>query len=95
VINGDITQVDLPQGKASGLREAELVLRGVSGISMFRFGQSDVVRHPLVQKIVHAYDRWDTARDEERAARERAAEERRTAAQDAAGQPAPGVSVSG
>jgi len=96
VINGDITQVDLPQGKASGLREAELVLHGVSGIAMFRFGQSDVVRHPLVQKIVLAYDRWDVARNEEREANERAAEERRTAVQSAAGPTAaPGVSVSG
>ena len=62
VINGDVTQVDLPQGKTSGLREAEEVLHGVPGIAFFRFGQDDVVRHPLVQKIVHAYDRYEQAR---------------------------------
>jgi len=70
VINGDVTQVDLPQGKDSGLRQAQEVLDGVPGISFFRFGQADVVRHPLVQKIVHAYDRWDTRKREEREARD-------------------------
>ena len=79
VINGDITQVDLPQGKVSGLREAEVVLSGVSGISFFRFGQADVVRHPLVQKIVTAYDRFDTARAEREAEREAAREAEREA----------------
>ena len=74
VINGDITQVDLPQGKVSGLREAEEVLSGVSGIAFFRFGQADVVRHPLVQKIVTAYDRFDTARAEREAQRAAGAE---------------------
>ncbi len=62
VINGDITQVDLPSGKASGLIQAREVLGGVPGIAFFRFGQDDVVRHPLVQKIVHAYDRYDQRR---------------------------------
>jgi phosphate starvation-inducible protein PhoH and related proteins len=57
VINGDVTQVDLPAGRASGLREAEQVLAGVEGISFVRFNERDVVRHPLVQKIVGAYDR--------------------------------------
>ncbi|HMB52190.1 MAG TPA: PhoH family protein [Thermoanaerobaculia bacterium] len=70
VINGDVTQVDLPQGKDSGLRQAQEVLDGVAGISFFRFGQADVVRHPLVQKIVHAYDRWDTRKREERESRD-------------------------
>jgi phosphate starvation-inducible protein PhoH and related proteins len=59
VINGDITQVDLPQGRMSGLREAQEVLNGVQGIKFFFFDQRDVVRHALVQKIVTAYDSFD------------------------------------
>src|SRR5829696_741248 len=55
VINGEITQVDLPQGRMSGLREAQEVLSGVEGIKFFFFDQRDVVRHALVQKIVNAY----------------------------------------
>jgi phosphate starvation-inducible PhoH-like protein len=64
VINGDITQVDLPQGKMSGLREAQEVLSRVDGIKFFFFDQRDVVRHPLVQKVVHAYDIFDRLRAE-------------------------------
>jgi phosphate starvation-inducible protein PhoH and related proteins len=64
VINGDITQVDLPQGKMSGLREAQEVLSEVEGIKFFFFDQRDVVRHALVQKIVSAYERHDRARQE-------------------------------
>ncbi len=62
VINGDITQVDLPKGLASGLREALEVLADVPGIAFFRFGQDDVVRHPLVQKIVNAYENFEERR---------------------------------
>jgi phosphate starvation-inducible PhoH-like protein len=57
VITGDITQVDLPAGKASGLREAQAVLRGIDGIRFVRFTERDVVRHPLVQEIISAYER--------------------------------------
>ncbi len=64
VINGDITQVDLPQGKMSGLREAQEVLSRVDGIKLLLFDQRDVVRHPLVQKMVHAYDIFDRLRAE-------------------------------
>jgi phosphate starvation-inducible PhoH-like protein len=64
VINGDVTQVDLPQGKLSGLREAQEVLSDVEGIKFFTFDQSDVVRHALVQKIVTAYDRHDRVKRE-------------------------------
>jgi phosphate starvation-inducible PhoH-like protein len=56
VLNGDVTQVDLPQGRTSGLREAREVLDDVEGIKFFYFDQRDVVRHPLVQKIVNAYE---------------------------------------
>ncbi len=56
VITGDITQVDLPDGKRSGLRHTEQVLRGIEGIRFVWFSHQDVVRHPLVQKIVQAYE---------------------------------------
>ncbi len=59
VVNGDITQVDLPSFTASGLREAQDVLRGVAGIGFVYFDKRDVVRHPLVQKVVAAYERHD------------------------------------
>jgi len=57
VITGDITQIDLARGQKSGLVEAERVLAGVRGIAFVRFTSADVVRHPLVQKIIDAYER--------------------------------------
>jgi phosphate starvation-inducible PhoH-like protein len=57
VITGDVTQVDLPAGKASGLKEAQTILRGIPGIQFVTFTERDVVRHPLVQEIITAYDR--------------------------------------
>lgn len=59
VITGDPSQVDLPKGQRSGLNHACEVLADVQGISFTRFTSKDVVRHPLVQKIVDAYDDWD------------------------------------
>jgi phosphate starvation-inducible PhoH-like protein len=59
VVTGDVTQVDLPTGKKSGLREARNILGNVEGIKFFDFNERDVVRHPLVSKIVVAYDRMD------------------------------------
>ena len=56
VVTGDVTQVDLPDGKKSGLREANRILGQVEGIKFFNFSHKDVVRHPLVSKIVNAYD---------------------------------------
>ncbi len=64
VVNGDITQVDLPQGRQSGLREAQEVLADVAGIKFFTFDQRDVVRHQLVQQIVTAYDQFDRVKKE-------------------------------
>jgi phosphate starvation-inducible PhoH-like protein len=61
VITGDVTQVDLPTGKKSGLREAREILSDVDDVSFFEFTEKDVVRHPLVGKIVTAYDRFDRA----------------------------------
>ncbi|WP_337056483.1 PhoH family protein [Pseudomonas sp. USHLN015] len=59
VITGDITQVDLPRGTRSGLTHVIDVLRDVPGIAFTNFKSQDVVRHPLVQRIVEAYDRYD------------------------------------
>ena len=56
VVTGDLTQVDLPKHQKSGLKDALDVLRGVEGISFTFFGAKDVVRHPLVARIVNAYD---------------------------------------
>ncbi len=56
VVTGDVSQIDLPKGVASGLVEAEQVLRRVKGIAMTRFTAADVVRHPLVARIVEAYE---------------------------------------
>lgn len=56
VVTGDVTQIDLPKGAMSGLIEAEHVLKRVKGIAMTRFTSADVVRHPLVARIVDAYD---------------------------------------
>jgi phosphate starvation-inducible PhoH-like protein len=67
VVTGDVTQVDLPEGKKSGLRESRLVLDHVSGILFFDFSDRDVVRHPVVQKIVVAYDRAEKAAVERKA----------------------------
>ncbi len=62
VINGDITQVDLPSGTASGLREASHILKDVDGIAFVRFTERDVVRHALVQKVISAYERHENGR---------------------------------
>ena len=61
VITGDVTQIDLARGQKSGLVEADRVLAGVRGIAFTRFTSSDVVRHPLVQKIINAYERASAA----------------------------------
>ena len=63
VITGDPSQIDLPRGQMSGLRHVSNVLRGVTGISFVHFTSKDVVRHPLVQRIVEAYDKWDNQSD--------------------------------
>ena len=57
VITGDVTQIDLPDGKRSGLKEAVRILKGVEDIAIFRFTEKDVVRHKLVQDIIRAYER--------------------------------------
>ena len=62
VVTGDITQVDLPQGQLSGLVEAADVLDGVEGVAVCRLTAADVVRHPMVQRVVEAYARRDEQR---------------------------------
>jgi len=57
VVNGDVTQIDLQRGQKSGLIEARRILAGVRGIAFTQFGAQDVVRHPLVARIIDAYDR--------------------------------------
>lgn len=59
VVTGDVTQVDLPKGVNSGLRTADQLLSRVKGITFIHLTQTDVVRHPLVQRIVEAYDKSD------------------------------------
>ena len=76
VITGDVTQVDLPRGVRSGLKHVINVLDGVPGISFTHFSSKDVVRHPLVQRIVEAYERAELAED----ARHEAGRESRAAA---------------
>ncbi len=68
VVTGDVTQVDLPQGKTSGLREAQQLLSSIEGIHFVLFNERDVVRHPLVQSIITAYDGLDRDREREREA---------------------------
>jgi phosphate starvation-inducible PhoH-like protein len=57
VVTGDPSQVDLPSGQRSGLAHALRVLQGIDGVAVCSFSESDVMRHPLVQAIVEAYDR--------------------------------------
>jgi phosphate starvation-inducible protein PhoH and related proteins len=59
VVTGDVTQVDLPSGRPSGLLEVQKVLRGVEGIAFCPFTEVDVVRHPLVQEVVKAYEGYE------------------------------------
>ena len=66
VITGDITQIDLPDVRRSGLVEASKVLRGIEGIGMVQFTHKDVVRHRLVQDIINAYERYYGAKNRQK-----------------------------
>ena len=59
VVTGDITQIDLPDGKRSGLKEVLNILKDVDDIAIVRFGERDVVRHRLVQQIIKAYEKYE------------------------------------
>ena len=78
VVTGDVTQVDLPRDKKSGLRDAEIVLKNIEGIEFMYLSEKDVVRHPLVQKIVKAYEKKTMERERVlRQKRDRNSRERR------------------
>ncbi|MCG8508282.1 MAG: PhoH family protein [Rhodospirillales bacterium] len=62
VVTGDLTQVDLPRGTRSGLRDAVEILDGIEGVAFVRFDETDVVRHPLVTRMVKAYERVEAKR---------------------------------
>ena len=62
VITGDVTQIDLPTERMSGLVEAERILRHTEGIRFIHFSEIDVVRHPLVQNVIRAYNHLDHSR---------------------------------
>ena len=66
IITGDITQIDLPRGKNSGLKSASRILRNVRGIEFMEFSGVDVVRHPLVQRIIEAYDKADKEKEKKK-----------------------------
>ena len=59
VITGDVTQIDLPDGKRSGLKDAQKVLKNIEGLDFSFLSDKDVVRHPLVQKIIAAYEKYE------------------------------------
>ncbi|MEW5784668.1 MAG: PhoH family protein [Bacillota bacterium] len=63
VVTGDITQIDLPRGRYSGLGEAPRVLAGIEGIALVYLTEKDVVRHPLVQNIIKAYEQYEVIRE--------------------------------
>jgi phosphate starvation-inducible PhoH-like protein len=65
VVTGDVTQIDLPKKKDSGLVQAMNVLKGIDGIAFVIFRKEDVVRHPIVQKIIQAYERFEEHMEEE------------------------------
>ena len=84
VVTGDVTQIDLPSGKRSGLKHASAVLRDVDGVRVIRFDERDVVRHSLVQAIVGAYERADAINEggeDDSGSRERSGNGPRAAAQ--------------
>ena len=65
IVTGDLTQVDLPKTTQSGLLQAMRILRGVDGIGVIEYGKKDIVRHPLVQRIVDAYERREKETEDE------------------------------
>jgi len=93
VVTGDVTQVDLPQGARSGLAEARDLLSNIDGIAMCQFTEVDVVRHPLVQRIIVAYERRDTERRENDRRENDNRRERRAAEVAAGSEPGDGATA--
>ena len=60
IVTGDVTQVDLPTGTSSGLLEVQGILDEVEGVAFIELNERDVVRHPLVQRMVKAYEKWES-----------------------------------
>ncbi|NIC07913.1 PhoH family protein, partial [Billgrantia bachuensis] len=79
VITGDVTQVDLPRGQSSGLIQVLEVLKGAAGIGVTHFAAKDVVRHPLVQRIIEAYESFEAEQEVQERARREAREREREA----------------
>ena len=69
VVTGDVTQIDLPRHITSGLAISKRILSSIEGIAWHEFGDADVVRHPLVGKIIRAYEVAENAEEDRRAAR--------------------------
>ena len=69
VVTGDITQIDLPSGKKSGLKDAVKILKNIDDIAIMRLDEKDVVRHKLVQSIIKAYDRYHQKKEREKSGR--------------------------
>ena len=87
VVTGDLSQIDLPRGVTSGLRDALKVLDDLEGVGVTRFGHADVVRHELVSRIVQAYDNRDGKQAEldfgaQEASRKRAGDRKENGAGD-------------
>jgi phosphate starvation-inducible PhoH-like protein len=59
VVTGDVTQIDLPNGRTSGLNHVRAILRDIKGIEFFDLTHADIVRHEIVQKVVQAYERYE------------------------------------
>jgi phosphate starvation-inducible PhoH-like protein len=59
IITGDVTQIDLPDSKSSGLVKVQRILKGIPGLEFIYLTERDVIRHPLVQAIIKAYDRYE------------------------------------
>lgn len=76
VVTGDATQVDLPRGKRSGLVHAAKILEGIEGVKICRLSEKDVVRHPLVMRIVRAYEKDEARQEEAKEARKGGAEKK-------------------
>ena len=66
IVTGDITQIDLPGDKRSGLKEAAKILKNIEDIAFCTFTEKDVVRHPLVQQIIKAYAKYDEEQEKRR-----------------------------
>lgn len=62
VVTGDVTQIDLPNGKNSGLRQAERILSNVAGVGIIHFTEKDVVRHEIVASIIRAYESFESGK---------------------------------